>query len=288
MKVIILGCNGLLGQALLRSIPQKAVVLGVARNQLTPDSNFQFIELDILKFDELKKQIEKFQPDYIINAAAYTNVDGCEDSNLSQEVNVKLPEFLSGLNVRLVHISTDFVFDGKSGPYSEDDQINPISEYGRQKYESEKLVLANTDNLIVRTSLVYGYGIGLSLNFHDFVKNSLLEEKTIKIVNDQIGNPTLSNDLADAIWLLLKNNSSGIYNVSGSEILSRLEWALQIADFYGLDNQYIKSCKTSDLNQKAMRPLKSGFKLTKIYKEFKSLSKRDLEHQINSYEKGQS
>lgn len=288
MKVIILGCNGLLGQALLRSIPQKVVVLGVARKQLTLGSNFQLIEMDLLEFDKLKKQIEKFQPDYIINAAAYTNVDGCENSKLSQEVNVKLPEFLSDLNVRLVHISTDYVFDGKSGPYSEDDQINPISEYGRQKYESEKLVLANTGNLIIRTSLVYGYGIGLSLNFHDFVKNSLLEEKTIKIVNDQIGNPTLSNDLADAIWLLLKNNSSGIYNVSGSEILSRLQWALQIADFYGLDNQYIKSCKTSELNQKAMRPLKSGFKLTKIYKEFKSLSKRDLKHQINSYEKGQS
>ncbi len=288
MKVIILGCNGLLGQALMRSIPQKIVVLGLARSQLTLDSNFQFIELDLLKFEKIKKKVEKFQPDYIINAAAYTNVDGCEGSKLSQEVNVKLPGFLSSLNIRLVHISTDYVFDGKSGPYSEDDQVNPISEYGRQKYESEKLVLANTDNLIVRTSLVYGYGIGLSLNFHDFVKNSLLEEKTIKIVNDQIGNPTLSNDLADAIWLLLKNNSSGIYNVSGSEILSRLDWALQIADFYGLDNQFIKSCKTSDLHQKAMRPLKSGFKLTKIYKEFKSLSKRDLKHQINSYEKGQS
>ena len=288
MKVIILGCNGLLGQALLRSIPQKVVVLGLARNQLTLDLNFQFIELDLLKFDELKKKVEKFQPDYIINAAAYTNVDGCESSKSSQKVNVELPEFLSSLNVRLVHISTDYVFDGKSGPYSEDDQVNPISEYGRQKYDSEKLVLANSDNLVVRTSLVYGYGIGLSLNFHDFVKNSLLEEKTIKIVNDQIGNPTLSNDLADAIWLLLKNNSSGIYNVSGSETLSRLDWALQIADFYGLDNQFIKTCRTSELNQKAMRPLKSGFKLTKIYKEFKSLSKRDLKHQINSYEKGQS
>src|SRR5690606_23864883 len=143
--------------------------------------------------------------------------------------------------IHLTHLSTDFIFDGEAGPYREEDQPNPISYYGKSKWEAEKLVLnADTPWAIVRTVLAYGivndYGRS---NIVVCVKNSLEEGKNIKVVNDQFRSPTLAEDLAMGCWLVANHNATGIYNISGKEVLTPYDMALQVADYFKLDKSLI-------------------------------------------------
>lgn len=290
MKILILGSNGLLGQALLRTSSSDDELFACARGPSKVNSeemSFHYHSVDLTDFKHLSNSIEETHPDWIINAAAYTHVDNCEKDITSKKVNVDLVEFLSEVSCKVCHISTDYVFDGTEGPYLEDANTNPLSEYGRQKLLSEKHLSSHPHALILRTSWVYGLGEGLKSNYHDFVKSSLEQGKSIKIVDDQIGNPTLSTHLAQAIWALISDSISGLFHVSGSETLSRLDWAYQIADYYHLDKNLITKIQTKELNQQAQRPLKSGFILNKIEQYFPRITTHNLNYQIKEYESDQ-
>lgn len=287
MKVLILGANGLLGQSLLRTSSNEYELFTCARGPLKVQSqaiSFKYHSLDVTDFTKLKGVIDEINPDWIINAAAYTHVDHCEDDLTSKTVNVDLVEFLAKFSCKICHVSSDYVFDGKSGPYREGASTNPLSEYGHQKLISERHLTSHPHSLVLRTSWVYGPGEGLKLNYHDFVKLSLEQGKPIKIVDDQLGNPTFSNHLAQAIWTLIKTSATGIFHSSGSETVSRLDWAYEIADYYQLDKSLITPIKTQELNQQAQRPLKSGFILDKITQYFPQIMSHNLNYQINEYE----
>jgi len=274
LKILITGSNGLLGQKLVNLLAAKNGVTLLAtskgENRISNKEGYQYQSLDITNQQEVQQIVEEFQPGTIINTAAMTNVDACEsDRELCWDLNVNAIKYLieaSGLNnSHLIHLSTDFVFDGKKGPYKEDDLPNPLSYYGESKYEAEKLLQAsNIKWSIARTIIVYGIGESMSRsNIVLWAKEALEKGNPLTIVDDQFRSPTLAEDLAMGCWLIAKNNAKGIYHLSGKDVMSIVELVCRVADFYSLDKSIVTPIKSTSLNQVAKRPPRTGFILDK-------------------------
>ncbi len=273
-KVLITGSNGLLGQKLVHlfSTTNNFDVVAFSRGENRNDTakDYTYYSIDSTDKYTLTDRIMVEKPDYIINCAAMTNVDQCEQEKEQCDlINVTAVETLVNIcnarEIHLIHISTDFIFDGENGPYKEDDIPNPINYYGLSKLKSEQLIIdARIDYTILRTILVFGLVDNMEKNnIVLWVKESLEAKKEITIVDDQYRMPTLVDDLAEACMLAIQHKAKGIFNVSTSELLSIYEMTLQIAKAYNLDASYIKPIKTSQLNQLAKRPPKTGFNLEK-------------------------
>ena len=280
IKVVITGSNGLLGQSLLNLLlkeKDKYKVYGFSKgDNRSGRSDFNYLSLDITNKDKLIEQIQTINPNYIINTAAMTQVDACENNKtecdiLNVEVVKWLSEICKKINAHLIHISTDFIFDGKKGWYTETDEPNPLSYYGLSKLKSEQVLKKSTINYtILRTILVYGKVFDMSRsNIVLWVKESLENKQEITIVDDQYRTPTYVEDLAMACKISIDKNATGVFNIASSELLSIYEIAKQIAEVFNLDDSYIKPISTSTLNQSANRPVKTGFDLTKTNRELK-------------------
>ncbi|MBE9468695.1 MAG: SDR family oxidoreductase [Bacteroidetes bacterium] len=276
--ILVTGCNGLLGQKLVVQLSQmkniKLIATSRSVNKLFGIKNTIFKLLDITNKTELNYIIKLYKPSTIINAAAITNVDFCEDNkDECWKVNVEALNYLSQisneLNIHLIHISTDFIFDGLSGNYSEDDNPNPVSYYGLAKLEGEKVIQSNSNKwTIIRTVLVYGLSKNRSRsNIVLWVKQSLENNKPINVVNDQFRTPTLVEDLANACVYAAVNEKEGIYHVSGKDFMSIYEIAIATADFFGLDKSLISTISSISLNQNARRPPRTGFNINKAISE---------------------
>ena len=280
IKVIITGSNGLLGQSLLSLLLQekeKYQVFGFSRGQNRSGRNdFSFVSIDITNEKNLKNKIKVIQPNFIINTAAMTLVDDCESQKEACDLlNVSVVKWLSEvcdeLNACVIHLSTDFIFDGKKGFYKETDVPNPISYYGLSKLKSEEVLFkSKIDYTILRTILVYGKVFDMSRsNIVLWVKKMLEEGKEIKIVDDQYRAPTYVVDLAMACKIILDKKATGIYNIASSELLSVYEITKQVADVFQLDKSLIKPISSTTLNQTAQRPPRTGFDLSKTNRELK-------------------
>ncbi len=264
-KILIAGCNGLLGQNLLFSQPDHTNIIGIDIQEkgITLESN-QYFKIDLTDRDLAWKLIKELSPDVIINAAAFTNVDAAEtDKETCWKINVDLVSNLAycarKLKAKLVHISTDYIFDGKNGPYDEDARPNPLGYYGRSKLASENELLGSTiDFAILRTMVLYGRTLNTRPNFVDWLVGQLKAGNSVRIVNDQYGNTTLAEELAIAVWNVIQTGYSGILHAAGSEIVNRYEFAQKIAELYKLDASLIHSISTAELGQAAPRPLNSG------------------------------
>ncbi|EDO26861.1 predicted protein, partial [Nematostella vectensis] len=270
--------NGLLGQNLLELLLKEKdnyEVIGFSRGSNRSGRNdFEYYDIDITNKELFIASILKIKPHYIINTAAMTNVDACENDkegcyDLNVNVVENLIEVCQQINTHLIHLSTDFIFDGVKGNYTEDDEPNPLSYYGKTKLISEKLVQDSTINFtILRTILVYGLVNDMSRsNIVLWVKESLENKKEITIVNDQYRTPTYAEDLAIACKLSIDKNATGVFHISSNQLLSIYEIALEIADAFQLDNSLVKPISTATLNQTANRPVKTGFDLSKTNKE---------------------
>ena len=268
-RILICGANGLLGQrlSLMLSTQTDYEVLNtsIERSFVFDNMLFDYNQLDITNRSDVKSLASSFQPNVIFNAAAATNVDWCESNREEAwKANVTAVENLADaarkVGAKLIHISTDYVFDGINGPYNEEAQPHPIGYYGRTKLASENAIrTAGIPNVILRTIVLYGSGIGVKTNFALWVINNLKSEKQINVVDDQIGNPTYVGDLALAMIKSFELNREGIFHIGGSEQLSRYDFAIQAAKVFDLDASLIKQIKTSDLNQASPRPMISGF-----------------------------
>lgn len=274
-KVLITGANGLLGQALVQSFMPDYDVLALdfGTGAKLPFDGFRFVEGDIADRSGLRAVVQDFVPNYIINAAAYTDVDGSETNRETcWRANVTGVENLAyaaqKVGARLLHVSTDYVFDGRTGPYREEDRPNPLGFYARSKLASENVLLASKVNFaIARTMVLYGTGYGIRPSFVTWAVQELRAGKPIRVVDDQYGNPTLASELAGAMRVLAESGHSGIYHLSGSEIIDRFSFAGLIAGMFGLDEELITPVKTAEFKQPAPRPLKSGFIIEKAEKE---------------------
>ena len=264
-RILVFGANGMLGQRTIKfySNQENVELLGSSVEEKPVYENADYVCCNLTKRDQVKSVIFDFYPDYIINAAAFTNVDKSEtEKEAAWKLNVKAVEYLAEacrvLDSRLVHISSDYIFDGKRGPYSEKDKPNPLGYYGRTKLASENaLKISGAMHTIIRTNVLYGAADSRP-DFVRWVVDSVRAGKQIRIVTDQINNPTFLDDLVQGINKILEFNKTGVYNIGGREFLSRFEFTNAIADFFLLDKTLIKPIVTSELNQPAQRPLNSG------------------------------
>ena len=285
--ILITGSNGLLGQKLVHLLKEKHNVIATSLGSclISNQSDFIYQILDITDEYNIGKIFNMYKPKYVINTAAMTNVDACEDyKNLCDDINVKAVNYLSTAcekyNSHLIHISTDFIFDGKNGPYDEDDEANPLSYYGLSKLKSEQVLQkSNCKWAILRTILLYGTAENLERNnIVLWARKALKDSQELNIIDDQFRSPTLAEDLAQACYLVIEKEAIGVYNASGKDIMSIYEMVERMADFYQCDKSQINRISSTTLNQKAKRPTKTGFILDKSIKE--------LGYKPHSFEEG--
>ncbi len=274
-KVLITGANGLLGQQLVKIFRDDYDVhaLGLQSRSCLRDGNFQYHQGDITDRQQLRNLVQALVPNFIMNAAAFTDVDGSETQReLCWKVNVTGVENLvyaaQKVQARLIHVSTDYVFDGKHGPYREDDRPNPLGFYARSKLAGENVLInSKVNNAIARTMVLYGAGYEIRSSFVTWLINQLHQGKAVRVVDDQFGNPTLASELARALRILAESGRNGIYHLSGSEVVDRYHFAVTIAEVFDLDASLIQPIKTSELKQASPRPLRSGFDISKAARE---------------------
>ncbi|MBI4931045.1 MAG: NAD(P)-dependent oxidoreductase [Bacteroidetes bacterium] len=292
MKILVTGSNGLLGQKIIYGLLGDSLCLlpdeirkkiksevqiiacGKGENRLHRKDGYAYESLDITNKSEVENIFSKHKPDVTINTAAMTNVDACETKReecwLANVTAMKyIVEVLEKLGTHLIHISTDFIFDGMKGSaYDENDKPNPLHYYALSKLEGEKIVTASKLKwAILRTIIVYGVVDGNTRsNLVLWVKNNLEQKKKINVINDQFRAPTLSEDLAQACIMAAMKKAEGIFHVSGEKTYNILELANIIADFWKLDKSYMNSVTSEQLNQPAKRPSHTGFVIDKAKK----------------------
>jgi dTDP-4-dehydrorhamnose reductase len=288
MRILITGTNGLLGQKLVALLQDKKdiEVIATARGKsTTPLGRVVYYSLDITKEADVNRIISTTKLAVVINTAAMTQVDDCE-TNREQcwKANVDAVEYLvkacAKNNVHLVHVSTDFIFDGSHGPLDETEKPGPVNFYGESKLAAERVVMNSTiDWCIVRTVLVYGITHDMSRsNIVLWVKKNLEQKKTIQVVNDQWRTPTLAEDLAMGCYLAAVKKAHGIYHISGKDFMSPYDIAIRTAEFFNLDKSLIKITDSNQFKQPARRPLTTGFIIDK--------ARKDLGYEPHSFEEG--
>lgn len=280
-RVLVTGGNGLLGTktiGLLLSLGRQPISVSLEPDCLNRFlGDFPYRSLDITDPAAISSLFAELKPEAVVHTAAFTAVDACETQrdlswrvNVDGSANVALGAAEAG--ARLVHVSTEYVFDGANGPYTEDDLPNPISHYGRTKLESEKAVKERCrDWVIGRTTVLFGDAPNVRPSFVRWLVDNLREGKEVRIVDDQISSPTLAENLAEMLLALLDSGKTGTYNTVGDSILDRYSFSTMIARVYGLDAGPVRRVKTSDLNQPAPRPLKAGLIMEKFKREFPSV-----------------
>ncbi len=276
--ILVTGSNGLLGQKIIYALRNRTDVKCIStsrgENRMSAKDGYIYESMDITDPSSVESVFEKYQPDVVINTAAMTNVDACE-SNRDEAwlLNVQSVEYIieacKKFNTHLVHLSTDFVFDGRKGPYVETDEPNPLSFYAHTKYEGEKLIeKSGISAAILRTIIIYGVVDDNSRsNVVLWAINSLKNKKSITVINDQFRSPTLAEDLADACVSAAMKKATGIYHISGREVMNILDIVRIVADYFELDQSYIIPTSSADLKQPAVRPPVTGFIITKAVNE---------------------
>ncbi len=279
MRLLITGSNGLLGQKLiaaLRNDPEVELLATSRGDDRTADPLGQrYRAMDITSQEAVDAVIGEWRPDAIIHTAAMTNVDACEQDPVACRLqNVTATENLvqaaKSADSHFIFLSTDFIFDGKNGPYREEDRPAPLSIYGQSKLDGEHIVQqAGLERwAIARTIIVYGIARGLSRsNVVLWAKNALEKGAPIKVVDDQWRMPTLAEDLADGCIRIAKRQANGIYNLRGPDGMSILELVQRVGAFFNLGNGVVTPIKSESLGQPARRPPVTGFILDKARRE---------------------
>lgn len=266
-RILITGSNGLLGQKVVEILSRSnypLLLVSLEPESVFDEDIFPYLQLDLTHKQEVRRVLDEFEPDIIVNTAAVTDVDLCEKERaLAWRVNVGSVENLAHaanlVGAKIIHLSTDYVFDGEKGPYGESDRPNPISYYGRTKFASENVLrIAGTPSAIIRTMVLYGIGKKVKSNFALWLYHNLKENKQIRVVDDQIGNPTLVDDLAFGILKIIELERTGLYHIAGADLVSRYDFALSLCKIFGFNKKLITPVKSSQFKQPAPRPLKSG------------------------------
>jgi len=265
MKVLVIGAAGFLGKHLVRDFSKDYEVFGADKYEKVDGLYY----LDLVKKGIVKEIFARVKPQIVLLPASITGVDFCEQNqDLAWEVNTEGVKETAVCARKegafLVFYSSDYVFDGSAGPYSEDDRTNPINFYGKTKLEAEKIVQKELKRfLIIRTCSLYGYEEG-GLNFAMQITGALKDKKVVRAARDQFGTPTYVEDMSAVTLKLLKGGKEGIFNVVGPDYVNRVQFANKIADIFNLDAGLIEEVDTAQLKQAAPRPKKGGLKTDKL------------------------
>ncbi len=284
-KILIIGANGFLGTNIIQNRGRNGkfyqdsfyIAADLYDNNIEKGIPFHFI--DITNHKSTYKKIVKISPDVIILTAAMTDVDQNEiEKELAKRINTEGPKNVLAackkINSKLIFMSTDFVFDGKKqGNYSENDLPNPLSHYAKTKYDAEQAIInSEVDYLICRTAVLYGWNPN-KLNFITWLLDKLQKNEKLRIVTNQINNPTYVKNLAEIILKMIEKNSKGIYHTTGNGALSRYEMALKCAEIFNFNKNLITPI--NNIEQKALRPENAGLDISKL--------KRLLGSELNVY-----
>jgi dTDP-4-dehydrorhamnose reductase len=278
MKILITGANGFLGYYLAEQLLKKnysvtATGKGDGRLPFTHNKNFQWLSMDFTDPFSIHDVFENIKPDVVVHAGAMSKPDECETNQmLAYLVNVEgtVQLLINAADIKsfFVFLSTDFVFDGERGMYNEDDAPNPVNYYGRTKLEAEEAVKEyEFDWAIVRTVLVYGKNHSGHNNILKIVKEKLEKGEEYGVVDDQLRTPTYVEDLAKGIISIIEKKATGVFHLSGKDILTPYQMAIKTAEHLGLNSSLIKKVTASGFTQPAKRPAKTGFIIDKARKE---------------------
>ncbi|MFH1562254.1 MAG: SDR family oxidoreductase [Nitrospirota bacterium] len=273
MSVLIIGASGFVGSHLYENLSKDDEVIGTFYRRQPEVKGFRY--LDITDKESVEGLIRQIKPSAIILASALTYVDYCEehqseayDINVSGTTNIVLAA--KEVGSKLVFFSSEYVFDGKCGPYSEIDLPNPVDYYGKTKLEAEKVIIENLiDYLIIRTTIIYGY----QKDGKNFIMQLIQKNKDGQAMNvplDQYGSPTFRDNLIEVTIELIRKDKRGIYNVVGREVINRYDFSILATEIFGLDKGLIIPKTTLELRQVALRPLKAGLKIDKVKKEIET------------------
>ncbi len=273
-KILVTGSNGLLGQKItdlaLADHTIELIATSRGENRHPVKTGYRYVDVDILDADRLREVVAEHRPNVLVNTAAMTNVDACEhDPEGCRKLNVEAVQALVVLceefGIHLIHLSTDFIFDGEAGPYTEDAQPNPLSLYGQSKLDAEHIIQqSNCKWAVLRTILVYGVVADMSRsNIVLWAKGALEKGQPLNVVNDQWRTPTLAEDLAMACLLTADKGAEGIFHISGKDLFAIHELVEAVADYWQLDKSLVKQVSSSTLSQAAPRPKRTGFILDK-------------------------
>ena len=260
MKICVLGGSGLIGSALLKQKnPNFEIIATYNTNTINHHDKSFRIKLPEEE-ENLKNLLKRERPELIINSIAYSNVDFCETHKdeaykLNVESTKKIFKISSELDLKIIHISTDYVFDGTKEKYFENDKPNPINYYGITKRKSEEIILQNLENVVIRTSLVYGDNP--NARFFNFVLKTLKNGKEIFVYNDVYSTPTLLEELVESVFKIAALDARGIFHVSGSSCVNKFEFAKTVTKILGLDEKLVKPISIKSQNLPAKRPIKT-------------------------------
>ena len=280
MKTLVLGGSGFVGYYIAKHF-----------NAIPTSSHEKegYIQVDITKKEDVFETFHRIKPELVINSAAMADVDLCENKKENAMlVNGYAVEWLSSasksIGAKFIQISTDYVFDGLTGGYKEEDVPNPINEYGKSKLLGEKNALKN-DELVIRIEMPYGLNIAKNKNvFFESVVRNLKEGKTVNAAVDQIISPTFVEDIPKAVEVLVEKEAKGIFHLASKEHFSRFEFVNIIADAFNFDKTAIKPVKLDDFKMLAKRP-KNTFLNTDKISEFYEIKpiKENLEKIKNGF-----
>jgi dTDP-4-dehydrorhamnose reductase len=287
--LFILGASGLTGYKTMQQAKDKFEAYGTYNLRAVSDNKTPLIKLDITKENDLKKVFMKIKPDIVLNTTALHNVDYCESHeqeayNINSNIVGIIADLCNNLGSRLIHISTDFVFDGNKigGNYVESDNPNPLSIYAKSKLAGELQAKRCNSYSILRPSVVYGWtpletqgstsSSGKPMNFALWVLSKLNRGEEIKAVNDQYTSPTLADILAEVALKVAIKDKNEIYHISGNSCLSRYEFTKKISQVMGYsdnnnDDNYIKPIESNSFVQLAKRPINSCLNCEKLQNE---------------------
>ncbi len=283
--ILVVGGGGQLGSKLVEQASKNHDVYAsyVSREpRLNRDRKVILDKRDKSKVEEI---LARLVPEVVIDTAALHNVDYCETHHdearaINVEGSKNLAEAAAKIGAKIVYISTDYVFDGVKGNYTERDPPNPISYYGVTKAEAEKVVVAaNKNHLIIRPALVYSWvnlssrtasASGKPLNFAMWVAQKLSQVEPIKIVDDQFASPTLADSLAATLLRAVEEGLTGFYHITGKDRMNRYQFTLKLAAHLNLDKSLITPTKSAELRQVAKRPLDSSLNVEKIEHELRT------------------
>jgi dTDP-4-dehydrorhamnose reductase len=276
LKLLISGASGLYGSKLAQIATARSyeVYSGYNRDQPAYGASIQF---DISDKNRVVDVFKKVEPDVLVHAAALTDVDNCErNKDLAWKINVEgtqnVVEAIKGNNVFLVYISTDYVFNGKTGLYKESDAPDPINYYGFTKLKAEKIVENVADEYCVaRTSVVYGSTPAAGkVNFALWLLNKLKRNEKTRIITDQWNSPTLNTNLAEMTLEIIEHKLTGIFHLSGATRINRYDFAKQIAISFNLDSNLINPAKSAEFSWAAKRPKDSSLDIAKAQRSLKN------------------
>ena len=276
---LVLGAEGLVGRTVVRIFEERYPNTVAATRA----------EIDVTDRFRLETEVERLEPTALINCAAYADVDGCEaHPESARRVNAEgaenVAQVAAAVGCRVVHISTDYVFDGRARrPYTEDDRPAPLSEYGRSKLDGERRVAAAArDHLIVRTSGLFGKG---RPTFVDTIRGRAREGGILRVVSDQVGSPTYVSDLAEALSLLLPGDHIGVVHFANAGSCSRFDLAGAILRTIGAPRARLVSISTPQAGRAAPRPAYSALD-TALYTRLTGASPRPWEKALTDYLRG--